>query len=421
MFYDLYQKNNKICRIKLDENYEFLKVSEVYDSNRIPFGTNIAKYDFFNPEIDNSKFKTWWKSRFIPTDRQYLNKVFEKLKIQSPDELVSKTHCASLSDQYWTKRPEDNSTWEDINFYQNDFDDSVGTVLLLNSNKNFSEKSWESPDFTTDGQLPKKWLIEGKKRFLIKGCSSILQQEPFNEWLASEICEKLNISHVKYDVLDSTATKGEKCYFSKCLNFTDENTEFVPAYFVINSFKKKNNESDYQFFLRCSKLLNIQNSEAELTKMLFVDFLMANQDRHYRNFGFLRNSQTLEWKGLAPVFDTERSMFISKSIVKYYAPIDLQAKPFKDNHAEQFNLLSSEILKTLPLEELNNVSKRFGQLLSQNVFFSKDRINSLEEYLSKRINLALTMIEKNQKLKITKSRHQREIDRFNSLNLIVIN
>ena len=120
MFYDLYQKDNKICRIELDENYDFLKISEVYDSKRIPLGTNIAKYDFFNSEIDNSKFKTWWKSRFIPTDRQYLNKVFEKLKILSPDELVSKTHCASLSDQYWTKKTEDNSTWKDINFYQNE-------------------------------------------------------------------------------------------------------------------------------------------------------------------------------------------------------------------------------------------------------------------------------------------------------------
>ena len=38
--------------------------------------------------------------------------------------------------------------------------------------------------------------------------------------------------------------------------------------------------------------------------MFLVDFIIANKDRHYRNFGFLRNSETLEWIGLAPVYDS---------------------------------------------------------------------------------------------------------------------
>ena len=33
--------------------------------------------------------------------------------------------------------------------------------------------------------------------------------------------------------------------------------------------------------------------------MLAADFILANTDRHLGNFGFLRDSETLEWKGTA--------------------------------------------------------------------------------------------------------------------------
>lgn len=35
---------------------------------------------------------------------------------------------------------------------------------------------------------------------------------------------------------------------------------------------------------------------------MVFDYLMANADRHFGNFGAVRNVNTLEWIGLAPVF-----------------------------------------------------------------------------------------------------------------------
>lgn len=420
MFYDLFQRNHKVCRIELNDGYEFAGISEIYDLNRIPLGTNKAQYDSLGKEIDNDKFKIWWKSRFVPSDRAFLKKVFEKLRIKSVDELISKTHCASLSDQYWTQKADGNLKWEDVNFYTNTFDDSVGSVLLLNTDRDFSENSVDSPDFTTDGQLPKKWLIKDNIRYLVKGTESVFQQEPFNEWLASDICRKLNLNHIEYDVLNSEDKAGEKEYFSRCTNFTDEHTEFVSAYFVVNSFKKSNSDSDFKHFLKCSEKLGIKNVENDVSNMLFVDFLVSNTDRHYRNFGFLRNSETLEWLGFAPIFDTERSMFLSKATVKNRAPIDSPAKPFKDNHAQQFNLLSNEILKKLPLENLKDSGERFSHILRENIYMPKERIESLKNCLDERILLARSLINENRKIKITRSKHQREIDRFNSLSSIVI-
>ena len=53
----------------------------------------------------------------------------------------------------------------------------------------------------------------------------------------------------------------------------------------------------------CSEL-GIQNIVRAMDEMLVVDFLIANEDRHFNNFGLLRNPETLEWIGAAPIFDS---------------------------------------------------------------------------------------------------------------------
>ena len=61
---------------------------------------------------------------------------------------------------------------------------------------------------------------------------------------------------------------------------------------------------------------DIENIEKQLCQMLTVDCIIANSDRHFNNFGFIRNADTLEWEGLAPVYDTGTSLFHDVSI--YY-------------------------------------------------------------------------------------------------------
>lgn len=47
----------------------------------------------------------------------------------------------------------------------------------------------------------------------------------------------------------------------------------------------------------------------ELASMLVFDALIYNEDRHYGNFGVLRDSHTGEIIGCAPVFDNGYSLF----------------------------------------------------------------------------------------------------------------
>ena len=57
------------------------------------------------------------------------------------------------------------------------------------------------------------------------------------------------------------------------------------------------------------KSLGIKNEEEEMAKMFTCDYILANQDRHWRNFGVIRNVETLEFTRLAPIFDNGTSLW----------------------------------------------------------------------------------------------------------------
>lgn len=46
-----------------------------------------------------------------------------------------------------------------------------------------------------------------------------------------------------------------------------------------------------------------------LEYQIMTDYLLTNTDRHYNNFGVLRDTNTLRFVGMAPIFDTGNSMF----------------------------------------------------------------------------------------------------------------
>lgn len=42
--------------------------------------------------------------------------------------------------------------------------------------------------------------------------------------------------------------------------------------------------------------------------MIVLDYIMMNEDRHLRNFGIIRNVETLKWIKVAPIYDTGQSL-----------------------------------------------------------------------------------------------------------------
>jgi hypothetical protein len=121
------------------------------------------------------------------------------------------------------------------------------------------EISLMSPDNTSDGWLKKKWKIINGKRCLIKGGSGAIQQEPYNEVIASKIMERLDIPHVKYSLI-----MEEEYPYSICEDFITPQTELISAWYVMQTEKKPNHISVYQHYVNCCEKLGIPKIKESL-------------------------------------------------------------------------------------------------------------------------------------------------------------
>lgn len=144
---------------------------------------------------------------------------------------------------------------------------------------------FNSPDITTDGDLKKHWKIVDGKRCLIKGGSGPFCQQPFNEVIASEIMGRLGIPHVPYSVI---WLDGEP--YSVCEDLVTAVTEMIPAWRILKTQKKNNSVSVYQHFVHCCETLGICGTVPFLDRMMVLDYVIANEDRHFNNFGVLRDA-----------------------------------------------------------------------------------------------------------------------------------
>ena len=87
---------------------------------------------------------------------------------------------------------------------------------------------------------------------------------------------------------------------SKCPLFTTEATGLAKASAVFQGEQTIPRLLDY-----CQTL----GSDSDFRRMCVLDAITLNPDRHYGNFGFLFDNQTMAIVGMAPVFDNNRALF----------------------------------------------------------------------------------------------------------------
>ena len=374
MKYILMHREIEVAEIELDELSHITNIYEVYAEEHFPVGT-LGKHG-----VDKTMLAKWWAKRSIPASRSGLRETLDLLHMSVPQELLAKCYGLSLSDQYWISPKDKPLMWKEINFFDHDFSEDVGNLLF--GYGEFSDSmSLISPDNTSDGQLIKKWKIADGKRVLIKGGSNPYQQEPLCEVIASGIAERLCIPHTKYTLL----WEHEKP-FSVCQDFITSETELVSAYHIMQSRKKPKDLSDYEFYLNCAEQLGVKNIREQTEKMIVLDFLIGNEDRHFNNFGLIRNAVTLEWIGAAPIFDCGTSLWYNtqESLIKPLSP-NLPAKPFKKTHREQIKLVKD--FSWLDMKKLKGMEEEMEEILSQSPYISRERRTVLCDAFCQRAEL----------------------------------
>ena len=300
------------------KNYRLMHLDDVCAEITIDdeFDGSITKVNrIVNPEImpfraarSNEDFRQWWKDRSVPETRTALRDLLEERGIRSTGLFLLDNLGLSLSDCYWVKPYESELNWKEINLYENPFQPGL-VMKSADSGISTREYSLYSPDASTGGNLPKWWITDknSNRRFLVKGNDGLTSQQSLNEILATMIHEMQGYeNYVSYTIVK---LRGGKLG-CRCQAFTSENAEFISAWDLVGRRGYAKDEPFRVNFIKACIAGGLSEEEVirGLDYMNLTDFIISNNDRHLNNFGILRDSHTLRFIKLAPIFDSGNSM-----------------------------------------------------------------------------------------------------------------
>lgn len=296
----LMHKNDPVCAISIDAvSGSIVRAAKPTNPELLPLGGN----------IDSAMLKKWWQRRAVPMGQGKIQRILEQLGIATPQEYLVKNLGLSLTDHYWIKPLDMELGWDDINLFTNDFRDPVGDMQFgIESVQELPANAF-SPSSSVQGELRKKWIIADGKRCLVKGNHGSNSQESLNEVVATLLHKKQ--AKQPYVTYNTMRMGDHQQIFCVCESFTSDTIELLPAIDIVESKKKDNAMSMYEHFVAVCLAHDLEETKVRsfLEYQIMTDFIITNTDRHMNNFGILRDTKTLKFIGMAPIFDSGNSMF----------------------------------------------------------------------------------------------------------------
>ena len=262
------------------------------------------------------------RKRAISPLREDKDDIIAAFGVKSPIRLALMGHGLSLSDQFWYRAPGGTERWEDINFFDNEWDPSFGAAVFKRDYAGLASCSPNTPDATTCGHAVKTWERNAEGIFLIK--ESMTRESLVSEGadlrgakLASDLCARLFDEGccVRLDIVERY---GKPCSASPLMLAADE--EFVDGNrlrAIAGMFEEpKKGEHDrmskelFQSLIEAYAAAGIADASAHIAKMACCFCLTFVVDFHPGNFGAIRKLGTGTWRP-APIFDFEGPFGIS--------------------------------------------------------------------------------------------------------------
>ena len=125
--------------------------------------------------------------------------------------------------------------------------------------------------------------------------------------------------------------------------------------------------------------MQIPDVASYLQQMLCLDYLIENSDRHYGNFGFIRDVDSLKFLGPAPLFDNGTSLWC-ESLNSEIGTV-LPAMPFKDTQKKQLALVKECLIDINGIDACVEIVRN---TLSTSPYIDKKRINRISEAVANR-------------------------------------
>ncbi len=362
----LMHENYPVAKIQIDkETGSIVKVKDIFDIARIPVGVHIRK-----GILERAELNEWWESRCIPITRQNYTAHINELDVINARVLALRNNGLSLSDHYWIKNESDSYDWKNINFHQNSFSGDIGDIFCMG--RHIEDIDFRSPDSTSGGWLKKKWEKQEQDTYLLKGSSSPFYQEAINEAAISNVYKNIGYTHYLPYSIQNLKIKGKNELFSRCKNMTDDKTELISAYCLYKEEKKPNHVSVYEHLVKMARKHGME-IEDFLKHEILIDYITNNIDRHLNNIAFLREVKTLNYIGIAPVFDSGTSLWLDTADKFINGKEDSSAKPFAGSQKEQMKkYIDKEYLEQFLAKDIKQIPSYIEEIFEK-YHYDKER------------------------------------------------
>ena len=328
-------------------------------------------------DVTAKGLQSWISHRNIPRNRAYVDNLLSSMGLSAnrPLDIIRLSKGLSLNDCYWIVDEGFDGSFESSNLYDNRFSRVLGQIAFTGYGSSTGSIISSSPEFTTNGMLPKCWRRQNGVIRLYKGGTegaSNTGNEPYSEFYACQIAELLGIDAVRYNL---TKWKGRLC--SVCDLFTSKDVSFVPVGRIVKTGGFAAVKAFYE-------KLGEEYVKA-LNDMLLLDAVIFNADRHYGNFGFLVDNQTNKIIAPAPLFDHGNSLlnFAGRDALENEAALQKYANTVLPCVYDDF---VAEAAAALTHEQRNNLRKLLDFRFRRHSRYNLDgkRLAMLEKVISSR-------------------------------------
>lgn len=235
---------------------------------------------FFNRCDD---IATWLQGRAIDSHRANSRLLKKALRLQNKDEIstVLAVNAVTITDNFWFCEDGANLTWDEVRFKENDFD----TLALCGNPDSFNQKPSRTPELTNIGSYEKCWRLINGNWWMYKYGND---NELFSELFICKLGSYLGFDMAHYELDDGYIrtkdfTEGGKFNFESAEAFVGDDEDYFKNFDVFYSISQQ--------------LAN------DYLKLIYLDTICMNMDRHTKNYGVLRNPKTGEIVKLAPNYD----------------------------------------------------------------------------------------------------------------------
>lgn len=338
-------------------------------NSSITIPVNVKVIDDSTPSFIKDRLKAWLESRTPPKHRAFMKELLEISGMRSTRDIINFSKGLSLIDTFWVTS-DLSVKWSDVNLFDNEFDEAISKIAFTGGLGGLRIKT-TSPEFGTDGMLPKCWVRESDGVIYLKkggteGASNA-GREPYSEVLASQVLDVLGYNHITY-----TLEMFRGRLVSSCPLITSKEVCMTPIHTLCNI------EDLFTIISFCDSY----GFADDLYRMLIFDYLSLNSDRHGSNFAVLFNSDDYSLLGMAPIYDNGVGMLNYYTIGRDFDDYKVNYVPALYDSFEAIAEYSKKMLKSK-----HNVNRLVNFKFDRSAVpgYPDDKIDFIEHFLQDRV------------------------------------